>query len=235
MQGEIRMLDGLKQRVPKQAIFQLVVFAQTFHFDQWHAHCWQAHALLGFYRAAVHKIVNHRQALRAVVQARAASNQRLGVGIFRIVKNGVHIPRFPHLAVAHDNHLVRDFTHQPEIVADEQHAHTVLLLQLGNQVGHLALYRHVQRSRGLIGNQKLGLASNGNGDHHALLLSPGEFVGVGFETLFGVGDTHLSHQLQGPIPGLPRVHSHVNTQDLSDLLTHREHRVERAHRLLEHH
>ena len=39
---------------------------------------------------------------------------------------------------------------------------------LGEQVENLSLYRHIQRRRRLVGNQQLGIAGNGHGDHHAL-------------------------------------------------------------------
>jgi len=53
----------------------------------------------------------------------------------------------------------------------KQHAHLVALLQLGEQFHNLALHGHVQRGGRFVGNQQLGFAGDGNGDHHALLLA----------------------------------------------------------------
>ncbi len=171
VQREVGFLDGLEHAVPKQPLLELVVLAQTTDSDQRFPRGGRADALLGNDGAVVHKIVNDRQPARPVVQIRAAGNQGLGVGVFGRVEDGVDITRLAHHAMAHHNDLVGDFTDQAQIVADKQHAHFLALLQPGDQIGDLALHRHVQSRGGFISNQQLGFAGNRNGNHHPLLLA----------------------------------------------------------------
>ena len=103
--------------------------------------------------------------------AGAATEQGLGVDVLCLGKNLLHWARLAHLAVAHDYHLVGDFAHQAQVVGDKEHGHFAALAQLGQQLHDLALHRHVQRSGRLIGDQQLGLAGQGHGDHHPLLLA----------------------------------------------------------------
>ena len=68
--------------------------------------------------------------------------------------------------------------HDAEVVADEQAGEALLALQLLEQVEHLGLHRHVERGRGLVGDQQVGLEREGAGDADALALTAGELVRV---------------------------------------------------------
>ena len=72
--------------------------------------------------------------------------------------------------VLHHRHAVGKAAHQMQVVGDEQHGHAVALLQRGQQVQDLAAQAHVQRGGGFVGQQQLGLASQGHRDHGALAL-----------------------------------------------------------------
>ena len=55
-----------------------------------------------------------------------------------------------------------------EVMRDEQQREVKLLLHLLQQVENLSLDRHVQRGRGLVGDEQQRLAGQGNRDEHPL-------------------------------------------------------------------
>ena len=137
-------------------------------------------------------------------------------------------------AVAHDDDVVGDLADHAEVVADEEHAHPVPLLEAGEQLEDLALDRDVERGRRLVGDQQLGLAGERHRDHDALLLAAGELVRVRRQAPLRLGHADLGEQRFGARDRLAPAHAEVLDQRLGDLLADREHRVERAHRVLEH-
>ena len=62
-----------------------------------------------------------------------------------------------------------------------------LLLQPRQQLEDLALDRHVERGRRLVGDQQLGLAGQRHRDHHALLLAARHLVRIAASRRFGSG------------------------------------------------
>ena len=100
-------------------------------------------------------------------------------------------------AVAHHDDVVGDLADHAEVVADEQHAHPVLLLELGEQLEDLALDGHVERGRRLVGDQQLGLAGERHRDHHALLLAARELVRIRGEPPLRLGHADLDEQRLG--------------------------------------
>src|SRR5205823_4808341 len=80
----------------------------------------------------------------------------------------------------------------------------------------------------------LRLVRDGHRDHHALLLAARELVRIGAQARPRLRNPHLGEQLGGPLERLTGRHAAMQPQHLGDLLADAEHRVERAHRLLEH-
>src|SRR5438309_1663280 len=72
-------------------------------------------------------------------------------------------------------------------------------------------------------------------DRHALLLASGELERVGAELRLRLGEPNLAQKLNRALPCLRDGQSAVLPQRLGDLEPDREHRVQRAHRLLEDH
>ena len=70
------------------------------------------------------------------------------------------------------------------------------LLQRFQQLEDLRLDGDVERGGGLVGDQQIGLVGERHGDHHALPLPAGELVGVGVESLLGIGEADLAQQLE---------------------------------------
>jgi hypothetical protein len=73
---------------------------------------------------------------------------------------------------------VRHGAHHGQVVADEDVAHAVTPLQVGQQRQHLLLHRHVQRRRGLVQHQHLGAQHHGACDGDALALAARELMRI---------------------------------------------------------
>ncbi len=102
------------------------------------------------------------------------------------------------------------------------------------QLEDLALDRHVERGRRLVGDQQLGLAGQRHRDHHPLLLAAGELVRIGAEpALRPPGMPTSLSSASARSQAARRDSPHVLDQRLDELLADGEHRVQRAHRVLE--
>ena len=64
------------------------------------------------------------------------------------------------------------------------------------QVEHLSLDGDVERGRGLVGDQQLGVASKGHGDHDPLAHATRQRVRVVVQAPAGVGDTDQIEHVQ---------------------------------------
>ena len=137
------------------------------------------------------------QARRALRERRPAGEQRLRVGVLRRGEDLRHGALLANLAVAHHDDVVGDLADDAEVVADEEHAHAVPLLQPGEQLHDLALDRDVERGRRLVGDQQLRLAGQRHRDHHPLLLAARELVRIGGEAALRLGHADLGEQRLG--------------------------------------
>ena len=102
-----------------------------------------------------------------------------------------------------------------------------------DEVEDLGLDGHVERGGRLVGDEQLGLAGQGHGDHDPLAQAPRELVGVVVQALGGPGHVHQGEHLEGPVPGLGLGDVAVQSDALGDLLADGHGRVERRHRVLE--
>ncbi len=114
---------------------------------------------------------------------------------------------------------------------DEEEGHAELGLQIGQEVDHSGLDRHVQCRDGLVEHQQLGLERQCPGDADALALAAGELVGVAI----GVGglEPDQPEHLGDPCPYRRAVGDPVDLQRLGDGGTDRESGIERGERILE--
>ena len=123
----------------------------------------------------------------------------------------------------------------PRSWGDEEDGHAALVAELAEDVEDLGLDGDVQGGGGLVGDEQLGVAGEGHGDHDALLLPAGHLVGVGVDPPLGIGDADLVEQLDGPLPGFFLADALVQDEGLHHLTADGEDRVERGHGLLEDH
>ena len=108
-----------------------------------------------------------------------------------------------------------------------------LLPQVLNQVKDLGLDGHIQRRRGLVGDEQLRIAGQGDGNHHPLFHAAGKLVGVLVDAVSG--DAHRLQHLDGLLLGVGLIQPLVVPDALGDLFPHRHDRVQRGHGVLEHH
>ena len=122
-------------------------------------------------------------------------------------------------------------------MGDEHDGGVNAVLQVAQQVQNLGLDGHVQRGSRLVGNDDLGVAGQGHGDHDALAHTAGQLVRVHLVDAVAVGDAnglqHLDGALLDVLLGL--AFTLVQGDDLVDLGADAEYRVQTGHRLLEDH
>ena len=82
--------------------------------------------------------------------------------------------------------------HHAEVVGDEHHRHVAVALLVGEQVEDLRLHGDVERGGGLVGEEQLGAARQGDGDGDALAHAAGELVRVLRDAPLGIGDARRS-------------------------------------------
>jgi hypothetical protein len=192
--------------------------------------------------AAAAQLVRGRHQARNLREPRARGvhrghrgHQRAGVGVQRAVEQVDHVGLFHLLAGVHHHHAVAALGHHAQVVRDHHHAHAQLLLQALDELEDLRLDGHVQRGGRLVGDQHLGVAGQGQRDHHALAHAAGELVRVLVHAALGLGDLHHAQHFHGALHRIGAAGLLVQLHRLGDLPAHGEHRVQRGHRLLEDH
>ena len=120
-------------------------------------------------------------------------------------------------------------------MGDEEQRRAVAAAQVEQKVDDLRLDRHVQRRRRLVGDQQTGFADQRDGDHRALAHAAGQLMRIAVMDPGRTGDTDTGQSLDGPLPRLRAADGEMGANGLADLVADREHRIERAHRLLEDH
>ena len=111
----------------------------------------------------------------------------------------------------------------------------VLLLHFLHKLNNLSLNGNVQGSRGLIGNQDIGIAGKRHGNHDALTHTAGELVRILVDALLGLGNANEVQKLGGALERLLLGVATVQTKSLAHLLADLIDRVQGGHRILEDH
>ena len=130
------------------------------------------------------------------------------------------------LSEVHDADPVAHVLDDAEVVGDEQVAQPELLLQVGEQVQHLGLDRHVERRDGLVGDHQLRLQGQRPGDADALALAARELVGVAAQVL--AAQAHELGQVGGLVHPLAAAGAALDLQAFGDQLADLHARVQRA-------
>ena len=117
----------------------------------------------------------------------------------------------------HDRDPVGEVAHHAKVVRDQQVAGLAFGLQLGQDVQDRGLDGHVERTRGLVGNDDAGVAGEGAGDRHALLEAARQLAR--FEVQMALGETQVGGQLVDAVVGglalEPGQLAHGAAQDLA--------------------
>ena len=96
----------------------------------------------------------------------------------RILVDRLAVGEFHDAAEIEHHHAMRNLAHDGQVVADEDHRHAEIGLQLHDQVDDLRLDGNVERADGLVADDELGLDDHGARDADALVLAAGEFVRI---------------------------------------------------------
>ncbi len=120
-------------------------------------------------------------------------------------------------------------------MGNEQHAGFGAALHFPHELEDLRLRGDVQRRGRLVGNQQRRIEHQRRRDHDPLALAAGELVRIGVDHLFGIGQMHRAHDLEHARALLLLVEAGVDLQHFADLVADPLDRIERGHRLLEHH
>ncbi len=159
--------------------------------------------------------------------------QHPGVGVLRGGEDLRGRAGLDDLALLHHRHPVGDAAHDAEVVGDEEHAHALGALDVGEKRENLGLDRDVERGGRLVGDQDVGVVGERHGDHHPLALAAGEHVRVVAQPALGIADADLVEQVDDALRRRPPGEALVQREALADLLLDAVQRVERGHRLLE--
>ena len=122
-----------------------------------------------------------------------------------------------------------------EIVRDDDQRDVEPARQILHQLQDLRLDGDVERGRRLVGDDELRIAGKPDGDHHALAHAAGEVMRILLEPALAVGDADEPQELERALARLRLAHLEMDEQRLHDLLSDRQDRIERGHRLLEDH
>ena len=135
----------------------------------------------------------------------------------------------------HHHHVVGNLRDHAHVVRDEEHGAALLRLQLGDELQNFGLRGHVQRGGRLVADQEARLQDDGHRDHDALALPARKLMRVARMDARRVGQPHALEDRKNVRLALGSAPRGVGAQQLVDLLAAGEHRVQRRHRLLEHH
>ena len=171
--------------------------------------------------------------MRRLGQAWDRPQQRFGIGHAGVGEELGGGGLLHDAAGVHDDDLVGAVGHHTEVVGDEDHAHVTLALLVGQEVEDLGLHGDVEPCGGLVGEEELGPARQGDGDHDPLAHAARQLVGVIVQALLGGGDAHRREQRHGRVVGGLAVEPGPQAQGLGDLAPHPHDRVQRRHGVLE--
>ena len=161
--------------------------------------------------------------------------QRTGVGVTGFTNQGSGGALLHNATGIHHGYAIGHLDGGTDVVRDKNHRQAHLFLQLAKQQQDLDLHCGVQRGGGLVGQQQLGLASQGQGNHGALAHAARHLMRIGLQTALRAGNAHPFKQGQGTLPGLVLAHLFVTANGFDDLLAHAVNRVQRQQGLLKNH
>ena len=169
------------------------------------------------------------------VEPRDRAQQAPRVGVLRRREELLRRRELDHPAGVHHRDLVRDLGDDAEVVRDHDHGGPGLGLQALDQLQDLRLHRHVERGRGLVGDQQLRLVDQRHGDHRALAHAARELVRVGVHARARLRDADELQHLDGLVARRLLGDVVVRAHRLHELRPDAVERVQRGERVLEDH
>src|SRR5258708_6342399 len=169
------------------------------------------------------------------VDAGDRAQQPLRVRVERLLEELAHRRLLHDLRAVHHDHALRGLGDDAHVVRDQHDGHAELGLELVQQLEDLRLDGHVEGGGGLVGDQEVRVARQRHGDHDALAHAAGELVRILLHAPLGVRDVHELEHLDRLVHRVAPPEALMQADGLRDLLAHREHGIQRGHRLLEDH
>src|SRR5829696_8314619 len=163
---------------------------------------------------------------------RDSRKQRLGIRMRRVLVDIVDRTDLHDLAQIHHRYPIRDVPDHRKVVRDEEVGQRELGLQLVQQVDHSSLDRHVQGRHRLVQHDQLRLQGQSPRNADPLTLAAGELLGV-TAGMAGL-EADQAEQLIDPIEDVC-LRVVEDSHRFGDQVEDRHTRVERGHRILEHH
>jgi len=151
------------------------------------------------------------------LQVRHGSQQGTGIGMGGREEDLLRSALLHDLAGIHDVDAVGHVGHHAHVVGDEDNGQVPLPLDLVDEVQDLGLHRHVQCGGGLVADQYIRVAGQGDGDNDTLAHTAGELEGILVEAVVGIRDTDRLHQLHRTLSRILLAHvGIVQLQGLGD-------------------
>ena len=168
-------------------------------------------------------------------RARHRIDQRASVGVAGPGEDLVRRILLDDAAAVDHGDPVGDAGDQREVVRDVERGDARLLLQLGEEPQDLLRGDDVERRRGLVEEDALGVRGEGRGDDDALLLTARCLVRVAAHHRNRVLEPHPVEEPHALGLGRPPLEAAVALDHLPELLAKRQRRVQRGARVLKHH
>ena len=151
--------------------------------------------------------------------------------MLRVVEDVVGLAELHKVALVHHGHTIRQVAHHRQIVCDEQVGQAKLALERIQQVDHAGLDGHVEGRYRLVEHDHRRVRGQRTRQADALTLTTREVAREAVQLL--LIQTHRAHELGDTGILVALVAQRI--QRLLDDLLDRHTRVQRAHRILEHH
>ena len=173
------------------------------------------------------------QSLSLVSCCRDGAEQALGIFVTGVIKDLIGRALLTDGARVHDDDLVAELGYDAQVMGDHDDGHAHFPLDILHELQNAGLDGHVQGRRRFVGDQDVGLAGQGHGDHDSLPHAAGKLKGILLHPLFRFIDVDQAQHLHCPVPGLLFVAVRVQQDGFHQLLSDRIGRVEAGHGILE--
>jgi hypothetical protein len=145
------------------------------------------------------------------------------------------IRRFNDPAGVHDAGAVRPFRHHSQIVGNKNQSHIAFRFQLIHEFQYLRLYRYVKGGSRFVGDNKLGPAGEGYGNHDALPHPAAELMGIVSVSCRWRWDACKAEHHDRLFAGFFVGKSEMQPHSFRNLFPDAKNRIKRSHRLLKNH
>ena len=167
--------------------------------------------------------------------ARQGREKSHGVRMGGIAEDLLNIADLCNGTRVHDVNPIRNLGYNGQVMGDVQEGHMPLFLEFPEKVEYLVLNGDVKGGRWFIGNDEVGFARQGHGDHDTLALSAAEVVRIVLHALFRSCDSHIGKEFDCPAVRLGLLYNLMGNDRFLDLIANGEDRIEGGHGFLEDH